>query len=51
MLYKECSSKYFVCSKVHETPLLKAAKQGHTELLSLLLQAGGDPNVADQVIL
>ena len=37
--------------KVHETPLLRAVKQGHTELLSLLLQAGGDPNVANQVII
>ena len=33
-----------------ETPLLKASRKGHTEIVSQLIKAGGDPNAANKVI-
>ena len=39
-----------MCSYKHdETALMKAAMRGHHEAVSVLLAAGGDPNLEDEV--
>ena len=34
----------------HNTPLHYAAGNGNTEIVSLLIEAGGDPNIANDVM-
>ena len=40
---------YFFKIKDQNTPLYWAASEGHTEIVSLLVQFKGDPNIANKV--
>ena len=40
----------FVFFQTQETPLHQAAINGYTEVVSLLIQAGGNPNATDEVM-
>ena len=50
MLYKFMFFCFLFAIQYSNTPLYEAANENHTEVVLLLLQAGGNPNIANNVM-
>ena len=49
VVFKDRKIKYCTLQN-QNTPLYWAASEGHTEIVSILIKAGGDPNIANKVM-